>query len=124
MIFAKYKYFNVEVDEERIPELLKDDLMVLVDVKEEVLRQLPEIKRLAKIYLKSLKGNLTKIKVPLSKGCFGCQFSETNNDFPVSGYGECWKDMPNPKHHIKDVYYGGALGANKLYDDIMIPRLR
>jgi len=118
---SKFKYFNVEVDEERIPELLKDDLMVLVDVKEEVLRQLPEIKRLAKIYLKSLKGNLTKIKVPLSKGCFGCQFSETNNDFPVSGYGECWKDMPNPKHHIKDVYYGGALGANKLYDDIMIP---
>jgi hypothetical protein len=118
---SKFKYFNIEVDESRLEELRADDLMTLFDVSDEVKRMEPEISRVSGIFIKSLTGDLEKLSTPLRKACFKCEYKVTDDKHLICGYDECWEGMPVPEHHIKDVYYGGGLGANKLYDEIMIP---
>ena len=61
---------------------------------------------------------LEKITPILSKDCSKCEFSSEAKE--QNGFHECWGALAEVKPHIFDLYYAGALGANKLVNDLII----
>jgi len=110
---SKFRSFEVSVDLTRIDDILNDDIMTLVDLEDEVMDMQEYIAENVKDLLKSLKNGISKIEKPIDKNCFKCEFQEKDDNHSASGYDECWKDMPEPEHHIRDLYYGGTLGGSK-----------
>ena len=110
---TKFRKYPVYVDESRLDEILADDLMTLVDVKNRVLELQEAVKEDVKVLLKSLKNGISKIEVPLSKDCFKCEYTATDEKHSKSGFQECWKDYKPVKHHIKDLYHIGTIGGYK-----------
>lgn len=104
----QFKLFEIEFIGD--PELIrKDDFMVKVDVNEEINKRNSSIKNAIKIYSESLqKGN--KIQESLNIECFSCEYNTLEN----SGYHECWKGMPEPDLHIRDVFRLGSIKENKV----------
>ncbi len=100
---SKFRSFNITVPTDRIKDLVKDNILTLINVEEYVVRLLPTIEQEVKVLLPSLKDEIKKIDVPLSKKCFKCEYSITENENKLSGFDECWKDMPKPKFHLKDL---------------------
>lgn len=104
----KFKFYEIEFIGD--PELIrKDDFMVKVDVNDEVNKRSSIIKNAIKLYSESLQQG-TKIQEPLNINCFSCEYN-TGED--KNGYHECWKGMPEPELHIRDVYRLGNIKENK-----------
>ena len=110
---SRFRKYDVTFDDKHLGELLNDDLMTLVDVTSRVLELQPQIKEETDKYLTSLNDKLEKIIVPLNKECFKCEYNLTNEEFPLGGYDECWKDYPKVDHHISELYYIGSIGGYK-----------
>ena len=100
---SKFRSYDISVPYERIKELVDDNILTLIDVEDQILELLPEIEKEVNTLLPSLKNGIKKIDVPLSKACFNCEYSITNENFRKSGFDECWAEMPKPKHHIMDL---------------------
>jgi hypothetical protein len=92
-------------------DILKDKLMTLVDVSEQVNGLERIIQNNAKHYLKSLTEK-KKINVTLDKYCFKCEYNVAK-DTASSGYQECWKKIKEVEPHVKDLYHVGTIGGNK-----------
>jgi hypothetical protein len=99
---SKFRSYSITVPAERIEDLVNYNILTLVNVEEYILKLLPEIEHEVNILLPSLEGVITKISAPLGKKCFKCEYSITENQ-PSNGFEECWKDMPKPKFHLKDL---------------------
>jgi hypothetical protein len=110
---SRFRRYEVSFDENRKDDIVRDDLMTLVDVRQQVLDLQTDIEQEADQLLKSLNNGLQKISVPLSKDCFKCEYSLTNDRHPISGYDECWAGYPIVDHHVKDLYYVGMVGGSK-----------
>jgi len=108
---SHFRTFDVTVDEAKLKEIRNDDIMTLVDVEREVLDLQQMVKDESKLFLESLKNGIEKIKVPLTKDCFKCEFTLVEKNISKSGFDECWNNLPKPKHHIKELYHIGSIGG-------------
>lgn len=100
---SKFRSYDITVPAERIQDLIKDNILTLINVEEYVVKLLPAIEQEVKVLLPSLKDEIKKIDVPLSKKCFKCEYSITEDENKLSGFDECWKEMPKPEFHLKDL---------------------
>lgn len=104
----KFKFYQIDFTGD--PELIReDDLMVKLNVDKEVDELIELTKNAALDYSASLEAG-EKIEEPLNIGCFSCEY---NFGKDKNGYHECWKDMPNPNNHIRDVFRLGNIRENK-----------
>jgi hypothetical protein len=104
----KFKFYNILFlgDPE---EIRRDEFMVKVNVNEQVSKLSPIVKNAMKLYSKSLqKGE--KLMAPLNIKCFGCEY---NHGEEKNGFRECWRGMPEPEHHIRDVFRLGNIKEDK-----------
>lgn len=108
-----FQKFEVSVEPSLQKDLIEDDILTLLDVTEQVKLLLPAVRLKSIELLKSIENGLQKIESPISKNCFKCQFNISNEQHPASGFDECWKDMPKPKHHIRELYHCGTIGGTK-----------
>lgn len=100
---SKFRSYDIQVPAERVQELVNDNLLTLINVEEYVLNILPAIEQEVKLLLPSIKNDILKVEVPLTKKCFNCEYSITDQEYLTSGFDECWKDMPKPEFHLKDL---------------------
>lgn len=114
-----FRATDVEVKEHFLEDVLKEDLLTLADFTLEVVALQPRIKQLATHLLSGLNPEIVKLKTVINKKCFKCEYNLSSDKHPESGFEECWKGMPNPEHHIKNLYYAGSLGKNKLLDEMI-----
>jgi hypothetical protein len=92
-------------------QLIKDNILVLVDVTDEVNVRQAMVKSTSEEFLKSLgNSEIKKIQGPLNKECFKCEFRATNKK--KSGYYECMGRLADPNPHISELYYLGSLRDN------------
>jgi len=110
---SKFRSYEVVVDQSRIAELRADDIMTLVNLKEEVLALQPTIRKATRLLLKALAPPLAKVQRRLDKSCFRCEFSATDSEHPQSGQELCWKYMPKEEHPVSELYHIGSLGGYK-----------
>ena len=83
-------------------DIRRNPLLVRVNVAEEIQLLLPEIRRRADEYVKSLIPELTRITTPPSTHCRDCAYHLP--DEQSSGFHECWGGMATIKPHILDLY--------------------
>jgi hypothetical protein len=100
---SKFRSYDITIPENRIKDLVNDNILTLIDVEEYILRLLPIIEQEFKVLLPSIKDEITKVDVPLNKKCFKCEYSVTSENHPSSGFDECWIDMPRPTYHLKEL---------------------
>lgn len=108
-------YFSLDTDKTGHPrvsvnpkgaEALKTvNLLTLVDVAAEVKELLPFITSEMAILEESIVSG-KKIPPRLATRCKDCEFQ---GEALPNGYNECWNDIPKPKVHIFDLYFGSAL---------------
>lgn len=100
-------------------ELIKDNVLTLVDVSEEVHERLEMVKNASQEFIKSLSGaEIKKLPGELNKACFKCEF--WTDDEAKSGYHECMGKLAKPNPHISELYYLGSIRndyANHLIDE-------
>jgi len=100
---SKFRSYDISVPAERIKDLVNDNILTLINVEKYIIKLLPAVEQDVKTILPSLSNEITKIDVPLNKKCFKCEFSVTEDENKLSGYDECWIDMPKPMHHLKEL---------------------
>lgn len=98
-------------------ELRSNHFLEKLDVSQAVGILKAELKLLATRMEASL-APLSKIKPLLTKDCAKCEFSTEATE--LDGFRECWGALAEVKPHIFDLYYAGALGANKLVNELIL----
>ena len=89
-----------------------------VKVNDEVEAEMKEIKDNSKIYLKSLAKD-EQIKTPISINCKGCEYSETDEKHPKSGFEKCWKSLADVTPHILTLGQLGNVNRKKDSENII-----
>jgi hypothetical protein len=118
-IVSKFRRLKVSFDESKLPEILSDDLLTLVDVAHEVLSLQPVIDNVVNEFLFSLSNGIKKITKNLDKECFKCEFTLLDTEHSESGFDECWYGYSKPEYHIKDLYHLGTIGKNKYANELI-----
>ena len=72
---SNIKKYDVIFDSTHLQELFDDDVLTLVDIKNEVKELQSIVKSEIDLFLNSLTDDLKKIEVPVNKKCFKCEFS-------------------------------------------------
>jgi hypothetical protein len=116
---SRFRAIDVKVDTTRLHEIEQEDLLIQLDITGEVLNLQPEIDRRAQEFLRTLHPSLNRDQNTLTKGCFKCEFNCTNEVNTISGFDVCWQGSTIPEHHVKDLYYSGSLGNNKLVNQMI-----
>ena len=96
-------------DEPRL--IRRNPLMCRMNVREEVEVLLPEVRRAANEYLRSLQPTLRRLPTPPSINCRSCEYRVT--DGQLRGFRECWGEMADVTPHILDLYYVSHAGGLK-----------
>ena len=86
--------------------IIEDNLLTLVPIDNEINEEIDAIKLDADLFEQSISPEITKIKTPLSKNCFKCEYKD-------SGKKECWKNKTIVQPAIDDLFYIGVLGGPK-----------
>jgi hypothetical protein len=110
---TSFRKYEVSINDERISDIINDDLMTLLDVSERVLELQPFVREEAVFLIESLEEDLKKIPTTISKDCFGCEYNAVDETHPVSGFSECWSGYPDVDHHIMELYHIGTIGGWK-----------
>lgn len=116
---STFRTFEVTVDESKLEEIKKDDILTLINLEQDVEQMFEGIRKAANEFVTSLQNGLTKIEVPISKTCFGCEFNRTDETHALSAYDECWINMPKHEHQISELYHIGTLGSNQLANKLI-----
>jgi|688.fasta_scaffold87952_1 hypothetical protein len=105
--------------DEYIQQLRDFGILNYKDVGSEVLSLEPQTRLEAAKFIKILNNNLqvTPEDYTLCKACKSCEYYI--QDMPECGFFECWRQHTKPFPSIFDLYYGGALGANKYLDELI-----
>ncbi|MDJ0625357.1 MAG: DUF2779 domain-containing protein [Candidatus Caenarcaniphilales bacterium] len=101
-----------------LDELHKEEFLALVNVSTEVDYLMIDVQESSNLFIESLKDELIKIEVPISKSCKGCEYN-VNEVEGRNGYKECWKQLADVNPHIFDLYYAGTLGKGQLVDNLI-----
>jgi len=99
----------------KIADLLKDDILTLVDLTDEVKRLLPTVANHANQFSSSLNPKLNKINTPISINCKKCEFH--SNDPSTDGFKQCWGKFGQAKPTILELYQLG--NVNRHHDGII-----
>ena len=110
------KYYDVEFSGD-LSELRKETILRKVDIKDEVGKLISKFKDNLGAFIESIKNN-NKIEPQLTKECKGCEYRANHKD-SRDGFKECWKELADIEPHILDLYYMGALGNNKLANELI-----
>lgn len=105
---VEFKFDKDPNKKKYIDQLIKDNLLTLVNVNAEVESMMAEISNRSDHFLEILDKGIKSGDYSTNKKCKGCEFNlgiETKNN----GYRECWQDLTDVDPHIFDLYFGGAL---------------
>ena len=97
---------EVEVRGEPAQLLKAAELLSEIDVSSEVDMLLPQVREKVARLEQSLAAH-TKIPPRRSIVCRDCEYR--GEDLAPSGFSECWQEMPQPEHHIFDLYFGTTI---------------
>lgn len=120
---SNFRKYEVEVNKDKIPEITNESLLILLNVEEHIKDFLPTIRKELETLLPSIENGIAKIETPLTKKCFSCEYTLTNGANSQSGFDVCWKEMPNPEHHLKDITRVGNTSAIKSIDTLINQKL-
>jgi hypothetical protein len=110
---SKFKKYDVIFNFDYLDEVIKDNILTLVNVEKDVKILQPQIQQEIIPLLESINGEIKKINKELDKDCFKCEFNLTDEKHFKSGFNECWEIFPNVENHIKDLSYIGSIGGYK-----------
>lgn len=110
---SKFRIFNVKVAEEKIPEILRNDILTMLNVTTPVLMIQEMVQRETEILLPSLKPEPTRIETELDKDCFKCEFCLKDENHDKSGFDICWAGKTIPENPVYDLCYAGVIGGWK-----------
>lgn len=93
--------------------LRREHFLTRVNVDEAVAAVLPEVSAAAQAFVASLNP-LRKIQASIQFKCKDCEY-RLEDDAPLNGFRECWGALADPRPHILELYFGGAVdGINDL----------
>lgn len=100
--------------------VVKDQLLVKIDVSVEVEHLLPEIKKAAIEYVASVIEGYRKIQGPLSTVCKQCEYRMPSESTGKNGFWECWGSMGTVEPHLLELRNLGNVKAKgeKLVDKL------
>lgn len=115
---VEFKYEN-DPDRKKYIELLQaDNLLTLVPLDEEVNAMMQVIQNRSNLFLDILQNGIKPEHFSLNKNCKGCEFN-LGKEKSKNGYRECWQELTDIDPHIFDLYYGGTVGNNKYWDELI-----
>ena len=92
-----------------VRDLRRGLFLARVDVREEVARVLPEVRRRADIYAAGLMPALRRAPHTLSAHCRHCEYRVAEGE--RRGFHDCWGDLADVSPHILDLYHVSDLGG-------------
>jgi hypothetical protein len=110
---SKFKEFDVRFNG-KVTDLLKDDILTLVDLREEVNARMPFIMTQTNNFVSSLEPKLNKISTPIGIHCKSCEFH--SEDVATDGFKQCWGKLA-VKANILDLIQLG--NVNRHHDGIV-----
>lgn len=108
----EFKYEGHPDEDNYIYQLIKDNLLTLVDVDNEVGAIMDIVKNRSKVFSEILQNGIKPEDFMLNKSCKICEFN-LGKEKEKNGYRECWQDLTDIDPHIFDLYFGGAIGHYK-----------
>lgn len=109
---SKFQSYDVIVDPSNLENILKEDILTMHNVENEVLAEKEQIRLITDELISSLDNDLSKIKTEISTKCFRCEYNISDINHPKSGFDECWSNVLPTDNHIKDYYRIGNLYRN------------
>jgi hypothetical protein len=113
-----FKYENDNDKNKYIEQLQKDSILTLKPVDDEVNAMMDIIKNRTNLYIEILQSGIKPEHFVLNKKCKVCEFN-LGKEKEKNGYRDCWQDLTDTDPHIFDLYYGGAVGNNKYWDELI-----
>ncbi len=98
-----------------VDEVMNDDIMTLVDVKEMVQNRLPQVEALSKVLIDSITPEPKKAQADIGINCKGCEYRVVKETKP-NGFAECWGKKSFNAHHILDLTQLGNINRLKGVD--------
>lgn len=118
---VEFKYENDPDRKKYIEQLQAENLLTLVPLDEEVKAMMEVIKNRSKLFLDILQNGIKPEHFTLNKNCKGCEFN-LGKEKTKNGYRECWQELTDTDPHIFDLYFGGAVGNNKYWNELIAKR--
>ena len=118
---VEFKYENDPDRKKYIEQLQAENLLTLVPLDEEVKAIMEVIKNRSKLFLDILQNGIKPEHFTLNKNCKGCEFN-LGKEKTKNGYRECWQELTDTDPHIFDLYFGGAVGNNKYWNELIAKR--
>jgi hypothetical protein len=134
------KFISYDVDFNGNPnDLLKDDILTLIDLTPEVMQRLPIIQNCANEFAASINPELSKIETNVSINCKTCEFRSESPD--KDGFRQCWGPLADAppdiltlnqlgnvnRHHeniINDLISKGKVKLSDFPSEILNPENR
>lgn len=92
--------------------LLKEHVLVVMDVSAEVTELEGEVTRAADEWAKTVGDTtITRITPAIGKKCKGCEYRLSTDGGTKNGFGECWGELATPSPHILDLYRVDLMGG-------------
>ena len=107
-----FRYDDAPNRSEYVERLRKEGILGLLDITQVVIDRLPQIQQRAGELLEVMKRGVGPGDYTLSKACRDCPFKVHESVTP-NGFAECWASLPNPEHHVFDLYHIGSVGGSK-----------
>ncbi len=92
-------------------DIRRNPILARVNVSAEVDILLPDVRRQAEEYLKSLRPTLTRVVTPPSVSCRSCEYRVAKGE--LRGFHECWGELADVKPHILDLYRVQDVGGRQ-----------
>ncbi|MEO8210869.1 MAG: DUF2779 domain-containing protein [bacterium] len=105
---VQFKYENYPNKQLYINHLVKDNLLTLVGVNDEVDLIMDYIKHISNIFLEILENGIMSGDFSIDKKCKQCEFN-LGIELNKNGYHECWKELSGVDPHIFDLFKGGTI---------------
>ena len=113
--------FKYEKDKDRnkyIEQLQKDSLLTLIPVDDAVSTMMGIIQNRTNLFIDILQNGIKPEHYLLNKKCKVCEFN-LGKEIKKNGYRDCWQELTDIDPHIFDLYYGGTVGNNKYWDELI-----
>ncbi len=113
--------FKYEKDKDRnkyIEQLQKDNLLTLIPVDDAVSAMMDIIQNRTNLFIDILQNGINPEHYSLDKKCKVCEFN-LGKEMEKNGYRDCWQELTDIDPHIFDLYYGGTVGNNKYWNELI-----
>ncbi len=115
---VEFKYENDPERNKYIDQLQSDNLLKLVQVDDKVKAMMDIIQNRSNLFISILQNGIKPEHYTLNKKCKVCEFN-LGKKKEKNGYRDCWQELIDIAPHIFDLYYGGTIGNNKYWDELI-----